>query len=93
MRTAKLITDMLPNFNGHAAHYRLSEPHGKDWDEDFKPVFDVVVSTASVFGHVETYIFPADETGRVTHWGEMTGSIKGTDSHEEVLREAGYEIV
>ncbi len=91
IKTATLISDNLPDFNGHAAHYRLSVPLGKSYDEDFKPVSDVVVSAVTGWAH-ETYIFPADENGKVTAWGELPGSIKGTTSHEEALKEAGYAI-
>lgn len=91
MKTATLIKDNLPGFNGHAAHYRLSEPLGKSYDKDFTPASDVVVSAVNGIAY-ETYIFACDENGKVTKWGELPGSMKGTNSHSEVLADAGYEI-
>jgi len=41
---------------------------------------------------IETYIFAADESGEVSDYIELSGSMKGTLDHGEALREAGYEV-
>lgn len=41
----------------------------------------------------ETYIFACGPGGVVTDWSELRGSIRGTASHQEVLRDLGYEIL
>lgn len=33
----------------------------------------------------ETFIFPADPTGRVTRWHELSGSCSGERSHEDAI--------
>lgn len=91
MKTAHLITDNLEGFNGHAAHYRLSEPIGKSYDPDFVPVSNVVVSAVTGYAH-ETYIFACDKNGKVGSWSELPGSMKDTTSHAEALENAGYTI-
>lgn len=53
----------------------------------------VLVSAADVtYSGPETYIFPCDETGKVTDWGELHGSLKGVLDHEAALETAGYTI-
>lgn len=71
--------------NGPASLYRLDPPKG-----DVEHVF---VSTARVVGAWETYAFRADANGDVLSWSELYGSMKRYASHEEVLREMGYELV
>lgn len=87
MNTATLIADKLKGFAGHARLYRLTpalEVNGK--------LHDLVVVSATIIPTtgIETYIFPADSSGRVTDWEELPGSTSGTLSHEEALRNAGY---
>lgn len=43
-------------------------------------------------GGGETYIFPGDEAGIITDFGELSGSQKGTLDHEAVLADLGYTI-
>jgi hypothetical protein len=52
----------------------------------------VVVSSATVYGEDETYIFGADENGEVIDWIELSGSQRGVYNHETVLNNAGYEV-
>ena len=40
-------------------------------------------------GMPETFIFPADEDGKVTSWGELEGSFQGGQDHEKALRGLG----
>jgi len=67
-------------------HYRLVPPHdGAGY---------VVVSAATVpYSGPETYIFRADETGKITDWMEMDGSYRGGLDPVEALRRAGYEVI
>lgn len=79
------------------ALYKLSSPVGYDYDWDKekynKKTNYVVVSTViAMYSGLETYIFPANSKGEVLDWGELDGSAKGTDSHEDVLHEMGYEL-
>lgn len=83
-KTATLVRK-LSGFNGDARLYRLSEPHD---GHDLVIVSAVVV----MFSGPETYIFPADESGEVTDWGEMDGSFRGELDHEQALSNAGYEV-
>lgn len=41
----------------------------------------------------ETYLFGADVEGTIVNWGELSGSVKGTQSHAEALNHAGYAVV
>lgn len=96
MKTATLVKDNLRHFNGHAAFYRLSEPiHYVSWadENDIRDYDYVIVSTANAFGYWETYIFGANSEGAVLNWTELEGSRKGTLSHKEVLKNAGYTLV
>lgn len=54
----------------------------------------VVVSAVVAFdtGRPETFIFSADEQGKVIDWGELGGSYRGGMSHEVALKRAGYEL-
>jgi hypothetical protein len=53
----------------------------------------VVVSAVDAqYTGIETYIFPANEHGKIVCWGELKGSMKGTLSHAEALANAGYTI-
>ena len=84
MKTAKHIKD-LEGFTGRAALYELSEPL-----DGHKHV--VVSAAVAMFSGPETYIFPADDTGKVKEWGELDGSMKGTLDHEDALTSAGYSL-
>lgn len=51
----------------------------------------VVVSAVEVAGSgAETYIFPSNQDGKIVSWTELTGSQRGTLSHEKALKSAGY---
>lgn len=45
-----------------------------------------------MFSGPETYIFPANEDGKVVHWAELEGSFRGGLDHERALRNAGFEV-
>lgn len=94
MNVATLIK-RLHSWRGDAALYRVEPPlDGNDY---------VVVSAVDLalrfptYGdprpmQIETYIFAADENGKVEDYGELSGSMKGTLDHTEALLDAGYEV-
>ena len=94
MRTATKICK-AKNMSGDAALYKLSEPlDGNEYV--IVSAVDLASRFQSIRAHdwdaTETYIFPANEAGRVTSWGELDGSQKGTLDHSVALRDAGYEV-
>ena len=40
----------------------------------------------------ETFIFPANEEGKVLSFGELHGSFKGEHNHDVAVRRAGYVV-
>lgn len=88
-KTAYILKKDLSTGVSYQWHVRLEPPLLDSWsDEKYEYV---VVSAANVYAF-ETYIFPSDETGKVTSWGELEGSQKGTADHRQVLQDIGYEI-
>ena len=83
---AKLVKRLTGGeFRGDARLYKLSDPL------DGHTL--VVVSAAVVpFSGPETYIFPANEQGEITDFGELNGSGRGYLDHREALSIAGYSI-
>jgi hypothetical protein len=82
-KTAKLLKTGL--LKGNANLYRLSVPlKGKKF---------IIVSAVNLYGHDETYIFPATKDGEVTDWMELPGSFKDEQDHGKALQNAGYEVV
>lgn len=45
------------------------------------------------FSGPETYLFPADDTGEITDWLELSGSQKGLVDCDEAIRSAGYRVI
>ena len=85
MKTATLVKDNIEGFRGHAALYKLSEPlEGYEY---------VICSTGTTIFGLETLIFGANKQGDALNWGELYGSKRDTEDHEEVLNAAGYEVV
>lgn len=87
MKKAVMIKDVSADFMGRACLYRLSEPLG-----GYETVVVSALTSAFDTGQPETYIFGADENGKVLDWGELDGSQRGTTDHALVLGFAGYEI-
>ena len=52
----------------------------------------VVASANTVCGRPETYLFPADESGQITGWSELPGSLKDTLDWGDAFGSAGYEV-
>lgn len=80
----------LDGFSGTAELYRMSPPL-LDYDGT-EHEFVAVSATVAPFSGPETYIFPADEEGNVTGWGELPGSCRGTLDIEGVLEGEGYVV-
>ena len=89
MTKVKLVR-RLKGWTGDAALYSVTPPLEDD-------VHYVIISAIDTFiGHIrahETYIFPAKEDGKPISYCELPGSAKGTTSHEEVIDNAGWELV
>ena len=87
---AQLIEQGLPEFTGSANLYELDEyvKFDKTIDEEDGFFFNhVIVSGVAMaeFNTTETYIFPANEEGKVLNWMELPGSFKGEINHEKAL--------
>lgn len=95
----KVATELrkLTGFEGNAWLFKLSEPVDYDYNYNTKQYEKstnyVVVSAVDVmFSGPETYIFPANEDGKVINWSELEGSFKGGLDHLKALGNAGYEV-
>lgn len=86
--------ERIKGFRGDARLYRLDPPltHNDYFDGEITHEYVVVSAANDPYSGPETYIFPADEKGNVTSWGELTGSQRGTLDHEAVLSDLGYTI-
>jgi len=73
---------------GRAALYKVDPPV---IDREGKETSYVWVSTSYV-SRVETYAFPALESGEPIDLLELPGSQRGTADHEQVLRNMGYTL-
>lgn len=93
MGTATLIRPLEGfaghGFGGHASLYRLAPPL-IDWGGYYHDF--VVVSATVIADGLQTCLFAADESGEVTNWHELDGSMKGTLDHTAALNAAGYEV-
>ena len=98
MKTATLIKNLGTSASGAKQSLYLMTPPIKEegYSEDDATLLwnYVVVSAVSAFdtGCDETYIFPANEKGKIVSWLELPGSMRGTLSHTEALANAGYNI-
>lgn len=94
-----VLVESLSGFAGDARLYRVEPPvrYAHEYDADWNPVYAdtayVIVSAVTVeYSGPETYIFPANEEGKVVSWEELTGSYRGGLDHTEALRRAGYTV-
>lgn len=97
MKTAQLLKDNLPGFNGHADLYKVTPPirdEGYDEDDATMLIHYVIASsiTGGFFG-TETYLFPANEDGEITSWCELAGSQKDVTFYETVFNDIGYTVL
>lgn len=98
-KTAMFLRDVSENFKGTARLYRVKpKAVWYEWPEDSdKRVrrttrFIVTAATEVPYSGPETYIFPADRSGKVKDWGELEGSYKGGLDHDEAIQRAGYTL-
>lgn len=92
MKTIKLIK-YLPkeDWQGDARLYQCNPPMKDDRDNNHEYV--VISATNVMFSGPETFIFSSDKNGKVTKWGELNGSTKGTLNHEKAIMNAGYTLI
>jgi len=91
METATFVKD-LKGWSGIAKLYKLSK--SVEFGIPLKETSFVIVSSAvSMVTGPETFIFPADEEGKVINWGELKGSFRGNPDHKKALRRAGYKMI
>src|SRR4030042_1439614 len=94
-KTATFIKD-LDGFKGEARLYKVSPPvkWGGDYDggDTGETKYLVVSGVYAMFSGPETYIFPADENGKVVDWGELDGSFQGGIDHVRALENSGYTV-
>lgn len=93
MKTAVHVR-RLEDWMSDAALYELSEPvEWEDYETEttHRTKFVVVSAVVAPFTGPETLIFPADESGETHNMVDLAGSQRGTLSHYEALRAAGYE--
>lgn len=95
----RMEADIRSGASGGTANrntYRVSPPiKDYDWDDEETGEYEfVAVSQANaLYSGWETFIFPCDENGEITKWGELPGSRRGYVSPDDLLRELGYTIV
>lgn len=96
-KKAMFIEDISHNFNGDVGLYKLDPPYKykRDYDDDGERTVEYVAVSAvfAMFSGKETYIFPANEKGEITSWGELEGSYRGDLNHDRALRGLGYEVI
>jgi hypothetical protein len=80
--TATLVRRLGGSYSGDARLYRLDPP--------FAGHRYVIASAVTEFV-VETLVFPADESGEVTDWGDIAG-VRGETDHAAALADLGYEV-
>ena len=90
MADKTFVKDVSDDFTGTAHLYRLSEPIGYDWDwekKEWEGKTEYVVASATTvfYSGPETYLFPADENGKVLAWGELAGSFQGSLDCEKAI--------
>jgi len=89
MVDAVFIKNLTSRFRGDARLYRLDN----DGDMDLVPYVVVSAVHDPITGIPETFIFPADEQGEVTSWGELDGSFSGSLDHSAAIAAAGWNEV
>ena len=97
--TAELIKDVSADFRGDAKLYKLSSPvRYRDTSGETprkrqtKFVILSSVELALDHGGSETFIFPADASGKIESWEELEGSSRFKVSHDVVLGLLGFNL-
>jgi hypothetical protein len=94
---ATFVKDVSENFIGTARLYRVDPPiaHSYDFEkETYTAHADFIVSSAvnAYCDGPETYLFAADENGKILDWSELEGSFRGGLDCDKAIRDAGYEL-
>ena len=90
MKQAQFILEKYSNSGAQQHLYRLSPPLEYEGNSH---EYVIVSAILSPFSGPETYIFPSNEQGEVTSWGELPGSTRGILNHKKALRNMGYKVV
>jgi len=92
--TATFLRDVNPDHNGQMKLYRVDPPvRVSEWDdENLEKTEYVVVSAANTYSGPETFIFPSDADGNVTHWVEIAGSSRGDLDHARAIARSGWVL-
>lgn len=91
MNTATLVGSFDEGLNKNVKQslYKMDPPH-----EGYEYVIaSALYEKVGVYQLEETYLFGADENGDIVNWSELSGSMKGTQSHAEALNHAGYSVI
>jgi hypothetical protein len=94
MTNKAIFIKELGDFRGKAVLVKFEPPlNHQDWlDHEFEQVDYAAISSANTVDHgFETLIFPANESGKITSWGDIGGG-PGMD-WSEALESIGYEPV
>ncbi len=96
--TAQFIKRIEKSPEAAQALYRLNPPivqTGYNEDGEYVSTHEYVVVSSIVapYSGPETYIFAADETGKIVEWMELEGSFRGEPDHGRALRNAGYTTI
>jgi hypothetical protein len=96
IKTATFVKHQTSRSGADQRLYRVSpEVTWGGWSDDVAANRSdhVVVSAVVAYSGPETFIFPADENGKVIDFGELQGSFQGGLDHNEALRGSGYEVI
>ena len=85
MKATKVL-EQISESGAEQKCYRLSESIKVD---DGKETNYVIVSAVVAYSGPETYIFPSNELGEITDYGELEGSFRGALNHEQALKGLG----
>jgi len=98
--TAQLIKDVSADFRGDAKLYKLSSPvryidKSLEASKKRQTKFVILSSVDLALDHggSETFIFPADASGKIQSWQELEGSSRFKVSHDVVLGLLGFNLV
>ena len=95
MKLAYFVKTIQKNARGTKTLYRLEppmEPSALTGDEVCEYVIVSALNLAFDTSEPETYIFPADEQGKITDYQELVGSFRGDTDNARALEGAGYTI-
>ena len=81
------IDDSQLPITRHRKFYSLDEPL-----EGYKYVIVSVVDSSIKWISKEARIYPANEDGELTLWEEIGETSKGVLTHEQALKNAGYDV-